>query len=191
VLNNIANADGDGNYMVSWSEVNGATSYVLEEDDNAAFSSPDTQYTGPDTSWNASGKAAGTYFYRVKASNSVGDSDWSNVESVNVLPAPDHYVGSSPSVSFDVIGQQVCDFDITVPFLSSSCHLRTKSGVCFEIENDSFRIEEYVDDLGLVNLIKGTFSSNRINASGNYSVQLCGREYAITPQKGTWEAGKQ
>lgn len=86
VLDDIANADGDGNYMVSWSAVNGANSYVLEEDDNAAFSSPDTRYTGPDTSWNASGKAAGTYYYRVKASISVGESGWSNVESVTVLP---------------------------------------------------------------------------------------------------------
>jgi hypothetical protein len=58
----------------------------LEEDDNVAFSSPETRHTGPGTSWNAGGKAAGTYYYRVKASNSVGHSGWSNVRSVVVQP---------------------------------------------------------------------------------------------------------
>ena len=60
VLNAIDNADGDGNYTVSWNAVAGATSYTLEEDDNAAFTSPTTQYNaGTGTSWNATGKAAG------------------------------------------------------------------------------------------------------------------------------------
>lgn len=64
----------------------GGTTYTLQEDDNAGFTSPTPVYTGPDTSWNATGKAAGTYFYRVMASNSQGDSIWSNIESVTVYP---------------------------------------------------------------------------------------------------------
>jgi hypothetical protein len=88
VLNGISNADGDGNYTVSWSSSAGATTYTLEEDDNTGFSSPVTVYSGAGLSKAISGRAVGTYFYRVKASNSSGGSDWSNIESVQVTQAP-------------------------------------------------------------------------------------------------------
>jgi hypothetical protein len=58
----------------------------LQEDDNASFSSPTERYSGAGTSWNASGKDTGTYYYRVRASNSWGNSAWSNVQSVGVYP---------------------------------------------------------------------------------------------------------
>ncbi|HKZ83253.1 MAG TPA: DNRLRE domain-containing protein [Anaerolineae bacterium] len=86
VLNPISNPDGDGNYTVSWNAAYLADTYTLQEDDNAAFSSPTTPYTGPGTSWPASGKPAGTYYYRVKATNVYGDSGWSNAQSVSVFP---------------------------------------------------------------------------------------------------------
>jgi hypothetical protein len=84
VLNPIANADGDGNYAVSWNASARATSYLLQEDDNAAFASPETRYSGPGTSWDATGKAAGTYAYRVQASNTWGASGWSDTQTVTV-----------------------------------------------------------------------------------------------------------
>jgi hypothetical protein len=87
VLNAIDNADGDGNYVVSWNAVTGATSYTLEEDDNAGFTSPTAQYAGAGTSWNATGKAAGTYYYRVQASNTFGPGSWSATQSATVTPA--------------------------------------------------------------------------------------------------------
>ena len=87
VLNAIDNADGDGNYVVSWNAVTGATSYTLEEDDNAGFTSPTAQYAGAGTSWNATGKAAGTYYYRVRASNTFGPGSWSATQSATVNPA--------------------------------------------------------------------------------------------------------
>ncbi len=86
VLNPINNPDGDGTYAVSWSTAYLAETYVLQEDDNAAFSSPTQRYSGSSTSWNASGKSPGTYYYRVKASNTWGDSSWSNVRQVTVSP---------------------------------------------------------------------------------------------------------
>ena len=86
VLHGISNPDGDGDYTVSWSPAARATSYILEEDDNPAFSSPMTQYSGSESSWTASGKETGTYYYRVGARNSWGNSGWSNVESVGVQP---------------------------------------------------------------------------------------------------------
>jgi hypothetical protein len=87
VLNAIDNADGDGNYVVSWNAVTGATSYALEEDDTSGFTSPTAQYAGAGTSWNATGKAAGTYYYRVQASNTFGPGSWSATQSATVNPA--------------------------------------------------------------------------------------------------------
>jgi hypothetical protein len=86
VLHAINNADGDGNYGVGWSSAYLANTYALQEDDTASFSSPTIRYTGSGTSWNASGKAPATYYYRVRASNSIGDSSWSNVRQVTVSP---------------------------------------------------------------------------------------------------------
>ncbi|MGC9347780.1 MAG: hypothetical protein ACP5JG_06550 [Anaerolineae bacterium] len=86
VLNAIHNPDGDGYYAVSWGAAYLADTYVLQEDDNAAFSSPTQRYSGSGTSWNASGKSPGTYYYRVKAVNAWGDSGWSNTEQVTVSP---------------------------------------------------------------------------------------------------------
>jgi hypothetical protein len=89
VLNAISNTDGDGNYNVSWSSSAGATTYTLEEDENIGFSSPSAVYSGSSTSKAISGKGIGTYYYRVKASNSSGSSGWSNIVSAVVtLPPP-------------------------------------------------------------------------------------------------------
>ncbi|MGC8782573.1 MAG: S8 family serine peptidase, partial [Anaerolineae bacterium] len=86
VLNEIANADGDGNYTVSWNTAARATAYELQEDDSPAFASPETRYTGAGLSWNASGQAVGTYYYRARGQNAWGNGGWSNVVSVVVQP---------------------------------------------------------------------------------------------------------
>ncbi|MCP4541012.1 MAG: DNRLRE domain-containing protein [Chloroflexi bacterium] len=86
VLNAISNSGNDGDYTVDWEPADLADTYTLEEDDNSSFSSPTTQHTGSGTSWSASDHAVGTYYYRVKATNSWGDSSWSNVQSTQVSP---------------------------------------------------------------------------------------------------------
>lgn len=91
VLNAIDNADGDGNYTVNWNAAVLADTYALQESTNATFSSPTVRYAGPDTTWSASGKAPGRYYYRVKASNVWGDSGWSNVQSAFVRPPSTFY----------------------------------------------------------------------------------------------------
>jgi hypothetical protein len=83
-LSPISNADGDGSYLIDWSDVAGATNYSLEEDDNAAFASPTTRYSGANSQYGVTGQATGTWHYRVKASNANGDSAWSSGQSVTV-----------------------------------------------------------------------------------------------------------
>ena len=85
-LHAIDNADGDGTYTVNWGEATLADTYILQEDDNTAFSSPQEVYNSSGLSWTAMGKSAGTYYYRVKAHNSWGDSGWSTVQAAFVAP---------------------------------------------------------------------------------------------------------
>jgi hypothetical protein len=119
VLNPISNPDGDGNYTVSWNAADLANTYTLWEDDNASFSSPTTRYNSYGTSWNASGKATGTYYYQVKANNSWGSSGWSNVRSVTVqsscIPDPpgesDNINDALTVCSGQTVSGQVSDAD--------------------------------------------------------------------------------
>jgi hypothetical protein len=86
ILSPISNPDGDGSFTVDWNDAPFADSYTLQEDDNPAFSSPATAYSGTNTQASISGKSGGTWYYRVMASNDDGHSTWSNTESVTVKP---------------------------------------------------------------------------------------------------------
>jgi hypothetical protein len=83
-LGAISNPDGSGDYTVDWSDVPGAEFYILEEDDNPAFSTPITPYAGADSQVSITGQSVGTWYYRVRASCGAGDSDWSNPRSTVV-----------------------------------------------------------------------------------------------------------
>ncbi len=87
-LYRIDNPDGDYKFTVSWSEVERATSYILEEDTDPAFPDPRTAYSGSSHSREIKAAEKGTYYYRVKAANSSGSTGWSNVESVVVTSVP-------------------------------------------------------------------------------------------------------
>jgi hypothetical protein len=117
ILNAIDNPGGDYEYTVSWSAVVRATRYTLEEDDNAAFSSPATVSAGSGTSKAISASAVGTYYYRVKASNALGESGWSNIQSVvvTVPPPPCPQAGTwsghtdeAQSISYTVADTPTC-----------------------------------------------------------------------------------
>lgn len=88
ILNPIDNPDGDGTYSVSWTPSPGASDYTLQEDDNIFFSSPSIRYTGPATAWEAGNMKPGLHYYRVRASSPSAESNWSNVESVEVKQKP-------------------------------------------------------------------------------------------------------
>jgi ligand-binding sensor domain-containing protein len=87
-LHAISNPDGDGDFVVGWSDAIGADTYTLQEGDDADFTSPTTRYIGSDSQYAVSGQSGGTWYYRVRASNAAGDGPWSNVESVTVTHTP-------------------------------------------------------------------------------------------------------
>ncbi|MCA9995482.1 MAG: PD40 domain-containing protein, partial [Anaerolineales bacterium] len=77
-LNSISNADQNGDYTVSWSSSTGAVDYLLQEQlNNGSWSTLDT-IVG--TSYAASGRANGSWCYRVQARNNAGNSPWSNIQ---------------------------------------------------------------------------------------------------------------
>jgi hypothetical protein len=83
-LYTIVNDDGDGSYLVDWSSVGGATLYVLQEDDTELFLHPTEAYRGMYTLASLEGRAPGRHHYRVKASDGLHESEWSNLRSVIV-----------------------------------------------------------------------------------------------------------
>ncbi|MBI5568246.1 MAG: hypothetical protein HY870_25355 [Chloroflexi bacterium] len=87
VLNPI-NTIGSNGYYVTWVPASRAVTYTLQESTDAAFSSPIVRYTGTHGPWTTFNRPIGTYFYRVKATNSWGDSAWSNVQSFIVTQPP-------------------------------------------------------------------------------------------------------
>lgn len=87
VLNPITN-DGANDYLVDWNDPPRADSYRLQEDDHPGFTSPTTRYNGSNSQFSITGQDGGTWYYRVRASNSQGDSPWSNVQSARVRPKP-------------------------------------------------------------------------------------------------------
>jgi YD repeat-containing protein len=76
----------NGSYTVSWGTVQGATSYTLQQKVNSGSWS--TAYTGSAKSKSYSGKADGSYSYRVKACNGTGCSSWSSTKTVVVAKPP-------------------------------------------------------------------------------------------------------
>jgi len=86
-----------GNYTIDWSDVSEATSYTLQEDVNTLFSNP-VEHTVASSSKYITGKNNGLYYYRVKANNNSGSSDWSKeVVDIEVKINSPPNVPSNPS----------------------------------------------------------------------------------------------
>jgi len=79
------NPSPDGKYTVSWDDLPGASRYVLTEQANGGAETP--AYDGENPTWTATGKAIGTYVYRVQACNPVCG-DWSETVTEIVAPPP-------------------------------------------------------------------------------------------------------
>jgi hypothetical protein len=75
-----------GSYSMSWSGVDGATSYTLQESINGGGWST-VQASGA-TSWSTSGRGNGNYGYHVQGCNAGGCGPWSGTGSVTVALVP-------------------------------------------------------------------------------------------------------
>jgi hypothetical protein len=183
LLNRIDNPGGNYKYSVSWTAVERATAYTLQEDDNAAFSSPTVVYVGPNTSRLVSAAGVGTYYYRVKANSASGDSDWSNTESVVVTvprpPCPQtgkwSGSGSRFTIEFSVSWNgSTCQAYAMTYSLSVSCHTPEGATWTFYVIDDHLQDAPITDDqfstkdTHSTTSVKGTFSSSAA-ASGTWS----------------------
>ena len=77
--------DADGDYEISWESSERAISYILQEDSNPSFTNPRTVYTGSKTKANIYGKSKGDYYYRARACNKAGESEWSPIRKITVM----------------------------------------------------------------------------------------------------------
>ncbi len=73
----IQSNDGDGDYIVTWSTIGGATAYVLEESRSPYFTAPQQVYTGAGLQYSVTDKPGGTWHYRVRATSGGNSSAWS------------------------------------------------------------------------------------------------------------------
>ncbi len=91
---------------LSWATVSGATSYTVQQDTNANFSSATTFVTQAGNTYTSTGLTGlTTYYYRVKAIVNSVDSDWSaTVSAITVAPpaAP-----SAPVIAVTLSGSNV------------------------------------------------------------------------------------
>jgi hypothetical protein len=83
----------DDSPLLTWTPVNGATSYTLQVDNDDLFADPTTTYTSKTTAYTLEDTGPEqTYYWRVLANFSGNlTSDWSEVRTFNVLalPSPD------------------------------------------------------------------------------------------------------
>ena len=153
VLTPIANPDNNDNYTVSWNPADLADTYTLQEATNASFAGAVTRYSGTGTSWSATNKPVNTYYYRVKATNSWGDSGWSNVQSITVLPP----------VGWQTIASQ--DFEGMFP------------GEWWVFDNNGSTGGEYYWDDRICRAYSGSYSGWSVGGGANGATLGCGNAY--------------
>lgn len=83
-LSTINNPDNDGDYDLSWSEPVSATDYIVEQSADPYFAHPTTIYTGTNPTLAITGQPGGTWYYRVRANGTTGNSPWSNSQAAVV-----------------------------------------------------------------------------------------------------------
>jgi parallel beta-helix repeat protein len=76
--------DADGEYSITWLANRGTSHFLLEEDDNYKFISPEAIYEDSSLSFNIKARQNGTYYYRIRAYSEQYESPWSNIVNITV-----------------------------------------------------------------------------------------------------------
>jgi hypothetical protein len=92
-------ATSANSYTVSWASVGNLASYTLEEDSDSNFIMPSTSQ-GNILAQSFTNKPSGTYYYRAFATNSSGDSAYSNIVSITV--ANDNPIPPRDTIEYSV-----------------------------------------------------------------------------------------
>jgi hypothetical protein len=187
VLNPISNPNGGGDYSVTWSAANRANTYTLQETTTPAFTNPTVQYSGTETSWGGTSKSTGTYYYRVKATNSWGDSAWSNIVSVNVEVYDGTWHGTTSQgkdIWFGVRGNAVGS--LNVYYVINGCQITADWYWTDLVPIVGNKFTKTMSGAGYSIVVQGTFTSDT-NASGTIQATevSCGGSINIT-----WSATK-
>src|SRR3989339_233761 len=74
----------EGSIYLKWYGDYYADYYILQEDDNSSFTSPES-YTQTDVIKRFENKPTGHYYYRVKGLNECGESPWTTTEHIEVI----------------------------------------------------------------------------------------------------------
>lgn len=106
---NVPGTSTNGAYTVSWSGVNDANRYTLQEQFNGG--GWNTVQDNGATNWSTGGRGNGTYGYRVVACNNAGCGPWSGTASttVTLLPSPPGSI-SVPAQGTYPVGSWVVSF---------------------------------------------------------------------------------
>ncbi len=84
VLNAITAPGANPTYQIDWEPASRADTYILEKATQSDFADATEIYSGVNTELSVDSEDIAHCYYRVKARNSWGDSNWSNVQSVEV-----------------------------------------------------------------------------------------------------------
>jgi parallel beta-helix repeat protein len=106
VLHDPGVINSTGNYTITWNSSPRAIGYILEEDTDGSFSSPNLIYYGPNLSFEVTNKSDGEYYYHLKIYNDYTESEWS--------PAVDIYVDLAPSAPTGLIVKNITGHNVTL-----------------------------------------------------------------------------
>jgi hypothetical protein len=192
-LDPISNTGGDYEFKVSWSDVNLATRYTLDEATDSSFTDSRIVYSGSQTSAQISVSQTGTYYYRVQASNDFGETGWSNVVStqVTVAPPPCPQTGEwsgttsqGTSIYFDISDSPSCRVEnLTISYYICVQKVWTDFYEYDSIFNDHFYLG------GSTGNVSGDFTTDTFAEGDFYFEIMCPGDPPLPDfSEGTWSA---
>jgi|GEM_PF-6062509 len=194
VLNPVDDPHANGTYTVSWNATPLAEIYILQESQSPTFTNIFTAHIGTDQSWSTQNKPAGTYYYRVMASNSSESSGWSNVQAVSFALPYDGIWGGTTSqnraIGITVSQNRVDRFIFSFNNVGCVYDLDQQIYPALNLNGNSFTIDGTGATLRYV--ITGTFTSaaNAVGSISMTSFDVLSVPQCIGTTTATWSATK-